>query len=124
MLEKAVDFQNNNLGEVTTPVWDELDAQHYKLWSDARSKHQQRTQELAEYRRVSLSTSHQARIALLEEQLQQTSNEKIQKMRESQIASAEADYARRTQELDIAMERADIIAGAVAYGVITIENGD
>ena len=124
LLEKAVDFQNNNLGEVTTPVWDELDAQHYKLWSDARSKHQQRTQELAEYRRVSLSTSHQARIALLEEQLQQTSNEKIQKMRESQIASAEADYARRTQELDIAMERADIIAGAVAYGVITIENGD
>ena len=120
LLEKAVDFPNNNLGEVTSPVWDELDAQHYKLWSDARLKHQQRTQELAEYRRVSLSTSHQARIALLEEQLQQTSNEKIQKMRESQIASAEADYARRTQELDIAMERADIIACTVAYGLITV----
>ncbi len=120
LLEKAVDFPNNNLREVPSPVWDELDAQHYKLWSDARTKHQQRTQELAEYRRVSLSTSHQARVALLEEQLQQTSNEQIQKMRESQIASAEADYARRTQELDIAMERADIIAGTVAYGVITV----
>jgi superfamily II DNA or RNA helicase len=120
LLEKAVDGLSGIAGEVPSSVWDTLDEQHYKLWSDAKAKHQQRTQELAEYRRVSLSTSHQARMALLGEQLQQTSNDKIQKMRESQIATAEADYARRTQELDIAMERADIIASAVAYGVITI----
>ena len=42
-------------------------------------------------------------------------------MRQSQIAAAEADYQRRTQELDSAMERADIIAEPVAYGVLTIE---
>lgn len=120
LLETATDFPSNNLGDVNSPVWDELDAQHYTLWSDARTKHRQRTQELAEYRRVSLSTSHKARMALLEEQLQQTSNDKIQKMRESQIATAEADYARRVQELDIAMERADVIAGTVAYGLITV----
>ena len=61
-----------------------------------------------------------ARIALLEEQLSQATNEKIQKMRRSQIAAAEADYARRIQEMDIALERADIVAGPVAYGVIKI----
>ena len=65
---------------------------------------------MAEYRRESLSTSHRARIALLEEQLNQATNEKIQKMRQSQIATAEADYARRIQDLDIAMERADVTA--------------
>lgn len=102
-------------------MWDDLDAQHYKLWSEARAKHRRRTQELAEYRRESLATSHRARIALLEEQLKQASNEKIQKMRQSQIAAAEADYARRIQDLDIAMERADITAGTVAYGVLTVE---
>ena len=120
LLETATDFSSSNLGDLDTIVWDELDAQHYSLWSDARTKHQQRTQELAEYRRVSLSTSHTARKALLEEQLQQTNNDKIQKMRESQIATAEADYARRIQELDIAIERADVIAGTVAYGLITV----
>lgn len=121
LLEKAVDLTTNDQGESGVPVWKELDDQHYNLWSEARAKHRQRTQELAEYRRESLSTSHRARIALLEEQLRQASNEKIQKMRQSQIAAAEADYARRIQGLDIAMERADITAEPVAYGVIQVE---
>ena len=42
-------------------------------------------------------------------------------MRQSQIGTAEADYARRIQDLDIAMERADVTAEPVAYGVIDIE---
>lgn len=120
LLEKAMDATTDGSVDSSSPVWDELDAQHYKLWSEARAKHRQRTKELAEYRRESLSTSHRARIALLEEQLDQANNEKIQKMRQSQIAAAEADYARRIQDLDIAMERADVIAEPVAYGVIHV----
>lgn len=121
LLEKAadVDIQNG-----TSRVWDELDAQHYKLWVEAREQHRQRTKELAEYRRESLSTSHRARMALLNEQLTQATNEKIQKMRQSQIASAEADYARHIQELDIAIERADVTTEVVAYGVIEVKRGD
>lgn len=124
LLEKAVDATTDDSGSSGFPVWNELDAHHYKLWSEARVKHQQRTQELARYRRESLSTSHKARIALLEEQLKQASNEKIQKMRQSQIAAAEADYARHIQELDIAMERADVVAELVAYGVIEVTEGE
>lgn len=124
LLEEAVDFPTDIQGGNGSVVWDELDMQHYKLWSEAREKHRQRTQELAEYRRESLSTSHRARIALLEEQLKQASNEKIQKMRQSQITAAEADYARHIHELDIAMERADVIAEPVAYGVIYITGGN
>ena len=44
-------------------------------------------------------------------------------MRQSQIVTAEADYARRIQELDIAMERADVVAEPVAYGVIQVIGG-
>ncbi len=105
-------------------IWDGLDAQHHRLWSKARKNHQQRTRELAEYRRESLTTSHRARISLLEEQLSQASNEKILKMRRSQIAAAEADYARRIQELDIAMERAEVTAAPVAYGVIQVDGDE
>ncbi len=120
LLEKATDLAVDDQKEVDMASWDALDAQHYNLWSDARTKHRQRTQELAEFRRESLTTSHRARIALLEEQLRQASNEKIQKMRQAQISAAEADYARRIQELDIALERAEITAEPVAYGVIHI----
>lgn len=120
LLEKVVDNSIVNPADLSETVWDDLDAQHYTLWNAAKTKHRQRTQELAEYRRESLASSHRARIALLAEQLQQVTNEKIQKMRQSQIDIANEDYARRIQELDIALEKADIIAGAVAYGVITI----
>ncbi|MFZ4703310.1 MAG: helicase-related protein, partial [Candidatus Methylumidiphilus sp.] len=123
LLEKAVDATIENPGGSVSPVWDELDTQHYKQWSEARGKHRQRTQELAAYRRESSSTSHRARIALLEEQLKQASNEKIQKMRQSQITTADADYARHIQDLDIALERADVIAEPVAYGIMYIEKG-
>lgn len=120
LLEKATDLDIENAKAIDPNCWDTLDAQHYELWSDARSKHRKRTQELAKFRRESLTTSHRARIALLEEQLRQASNEKIQKMRQSQISAAEADYARRIQDLEIAMEKAEITTEPVAYGVIQI----
>ena len=41
-------------------------------------------------------------------------------MRQSQIDSAEADYARRIEDLGRAMERADVIAEPVAYGILNI----
>ena len=123
-LKKAEEAPTDKAESVDPSVWDDLDTQHYKLWSEARAKHRRRTQELAEYRRESLATSHRARIALLEEQLKQATNEKIQKMRQSQIAAAEADYARRIQDLDIAMERADVTAGPVAYGILQVSLGD
>ena len=119
LLEKAVDADDQNESNAT--VWDELDAHHYKLWSKERTDHQQRNQELAKYRTESLSTSHQARMALLVEQFAQANDEKIQRMRQSQIKSATADYNRRIQELDNAMEKADVIAEPVAYGILTIE---
>jgi hypothetical protein len=79
--------------------------------------------ELAQFRRESLTTSHRARIALLKDQLEQATDEKIRRMRQAQIKAAEEDYARRVQELDIAAERADITAKPVAYGVISIYGG-
>ena len=121
LLEKAQDVMSDDQGGHASPVWDEFDSQHHKLWSETRARHQQQTQELAAYRRESLSTSHRARIALLEEQLEQANNENIQRMRQSQIAAATADYERRTQELNSDLEKADIITELVAYGILTIE---
>lgn len=121
LLEKAEDYETDESDNISNSLWDELDVQHYNLWVEARKKHRQRTHELVEFRRESLSTSHKARISLLEEQLAQATNEKIQKMRKAQIDAAEADFARRTQDLDMALERADILAEPVAFGMIYIK---
>ena len=121
LLEKAVEAAADEQGDSNSAAWDELEAQHYQLWSAAREVHRQRTQELAAYRSESLSKSHQARIGLLNEQLERANDEKIQRMRQSQIDSAEADYARRIEELDRAIERADVVHEPVAYGVLIVE---
>ena len=59
-------------------------------------------------------------MSLLLEQMEQANDEKIKRMRQAQIEAAENDYARRSQEIDIAVERADITTEAVAYGVIHV----
>ena len=118
LLEKAVDHENWETSEPFT--WDELDQRHHQLWTETLEKHRQNTRELAQYRRESLSTSHQARIKLLEYQRTQVDDPNIQRMRGYQIANAEADYKRRIQELDAAMEKADITTEPVAYGILEV----
>lgn len=101
-------------------VRNELDAVHHRLWSSARQAHRQRTEATARARRESLTTSHNARTALLREQLATTPNDKIRRMRQAQIDTAEADYGRRMDELSGAGDKADILARPVAFGVIEV----
>lgn len=124
LLEQAVDCPDAMPGGFDDSVRNTLDSHHHRLWNDAKDRHRQETQKMAEHRRESLSTSHRARIARLKEQLDQATNEKIQIMRQSQIAVAEADYDRRIQELDIALEKVDILTNPVAYGVIHVSGGN
>lgn len=101
-------------------AWDPLESQHYRRWSDERSRHRRETVEVAEYRKQSLLSSHRARIGLIREQLGVTTDERIRRMKESQISTAEADFTRRMQEIDIALERTDITVDVVAYGSLVV----
>lgn len=119
LLEKAAD---SHIRESDPPPEREaLETAHQQLWAEAREEHQRRTRELANHRKENLSTSHQKRIALLERQRDRVDDANIRRMRESEIANAQADYNRRIRELDDAMTTADITAEAVAYGILEVE---
>ena len=118
LLEKAIDHDDQGISK--SFAWDELDKQHHQLWVETLEEHRQNTRELAQYRRESLSTSHQARIKLLEFQRSQVDDLNIQRMRTYQIANAKADYKRRIQELESAMAKADITTELVAYGILEV----
>lgn len=107
-------------------LFDQLDAAHYELWAKARCDHKEQNQRIADYRRESLTTSHRGRVAMLEDRLAQATNEKIRRMRQGQLSNAEVDYQRRLADLDEAVQKADLNAEPVAYGVIilTREEGD
>lgn len=125
ILEKGNPLVVDEPKNVLSPeVIEGLEAQHYTHWAEARAKHQAHTRETVRYRKESLMISHAASVSLLKEQLSQATDERIRRMRESQIVGSEADYARHNQDLDIAAERADITAQPVAFGILKIQGGD
>ncbi len=120
LLETAED--NDIGGDVNLTDQKALEEQHHALWTEAREKHRERTREIVEYQKESLSTSHQKRITLLEKQIEEVPDPNIQRMRRQQIANAEVDYNRRVQELEEGMEKADITTELVAYGILEVSN--
>ena len=99
-----------------------LDAQHYALWVEAKQKHEATTRQLATYRLASLETSHRARLALLNEQLLKATDERIRRMRQSQITSAESDFRASAAEIERSITEADITAQPIAYGVMRVKH--
>ncbi len=97
-----------------------LEKKHHALWSAARREHVERNAQMAAYKKESLTASHRARIALLEDQLKLVSDEKIQRMRRSEMESAQADYERRMKQIDDALAKADIFAQSAAFGVMRV----
>jgi hypothetical protein len=100
-----------------------LESVHYARWSDSRANHVEQVSQVAGSRLASLRVTHEARIALLEEQRDQASDDRIRRMRESQIDTARLDFERRSAELGEAQLRADVVAEPVAFGVLVIEKG-
>ena len=119
LLEKAV---NNDISrDESLTAQETLERMHHLLWTEAREEHRGQIRSIVEYRRENLLTSHQKRIALLEEKIKRVPDPNIQRMRRQEIANAEADYNRRVQELEKGTEKADITAELVAYGILTVE---
>jgi ATP-dependent helicase HepA len=100
----------------------DLDAKHHTMWQKARDDHRTHAARVAAFQRESLKTSHAARRALLREQLAQAQEDRIRRMRQSQIDTAELDYQRHLQDIDLAIARADIISEEVASGIILIHD--
>ncbi|MEQ1543659.1 SNF2-related protein [Methyloglobulus sp.] len=98
-----------------------LERFHYTIWLDTRAAHIEQVQQHTRSRLDSLKTTHTARIAVLEEQRDLNPSENIKRMRTSQMTSANRDYHQQVERLEQATKRADILAEAVAFGVLVVE---
>jgi len=99
-----------------------LEQSHYQSWTQARAQHIERVADLARARTASITTTHAARLALLEEQRDMATDSRIRRMRDAQTDTARRDFDRRAEQLNKAAAQGDIIAEAVAFGVLMVEN--
>ena len=103
---------------------DALDHRHHDEWSVARANHVAENRELVQHRLQSLKVSHQARCRLLEDQVQRATDDRIRRMKESELARAGYDCERRVAELEEAANSADIHATQVVFGMLTVTMSD
>jgi ERCC4-related helicase len=121
LLETAT-AANAPVQDITAEEERALETHHYRLWIDQRASHIEQVAQTTQARLASLNTTHAARIALLEEQRDQANDARIRRMKESQIETARRDYKTRAEALRMAPEQADVIAEAVAFGVLMVES--
>jgi hypothetical protein len=99
---------------------DALEEAHYALWCDERATFRGQSRASIDAQLSSLRTTQKARVAQLEEQLSSADDQRIQRMRHSQLESAESDFSRRERDLEMAAEKSDVLAEPIAYGVLEV----
>jgi len=121
LIETAEACEGFNANLPPQASFDTIEQSHYEIFSQARSLHRSHEQELVTFQKASLQASHVARVANLRDMIAGATNDKIRVMREAELANAEADYQHRINDLDRAADQADILAQAVARGVVHIK---
>ena len=118
LLENATD--DKNATPITIDEETNLENLHYKTWINQRCLHIETVTQSAEIRINSLRSSHDARIALLEEQRNNATDARIRRMKDGQIESANRDYERRLSELSLVKSQAEIISEVTVLGVLQV----
>jgi hypothetical protein len=98
----------------------ELEERQYTEWANARSAHVERTRAHVDSQAASLRATHGARLELLEDHLARATDERIRRMRESELASAEADFERRVGELAMSVDRSELTSELLCSGTIEV----
>jgi len=124
LLRDAVDIIEEDINFISEEIINEFNALHYILWDVAKYEHSKENQRIVEYQKQSLETSHNARISLLTESLRNNPDERIKRMRQSEIFKINADYERHFKELEEAVKRVDIKFLPIVYGVLRVKGGN
>lgn len=105
-------------------VFDALDDRHHARWARAQAQHIAENRQMVEHRVQSLTASHSARVHVIQDQIDRTTNEKIRIMRNAELARATADYQRRIERLNDAAESGDIRTNPIVFGLLEIASAE
>lgn len=107
---------------VSREEWKELDRIHYKQWVSARANHIEENRAQVDHKLQSLRASYEGQRGILTEQLNSATNEKIRRMRASQIARAEANFNDQSEKLKLVGENGDIHYHQIVRGHLRVIN--
>jgi len=106
--------------ELNSSKWEDVEKMHHSMWTDTLEAHKRKTEEMILYKESSLQTSHNARIATLNEQLSKSKNDTYRVLTEGKIKRANEDFAMHMESLEQSKDKADILFELLAYGLLIV----
>lgn len=102
-------------------AWDQMDHLHYDKWQEAKDAFKTEVKNDCEYRLEQLRHSFNKREAIFRKLIQNADNEKIIRMRQSQLETLTADFASQKKTIAETVRRVDIRTNLQVRGVLHVE---
>lgn len=100
--------------------WNVLEGKHIRLWQEERAKNAETEKVSASYKLESLANNARAKRKAIENQLRDAVDERLIRMKQSELENAEERYQASADRIKRQVEQADIHTTLIANGVIRI----
>lgn len=108
---------------VDQDIWAALEPLHLAMWQKEKEQYFSNVQSMANYKLESIRSNYSNRKRNLEQKIKDSTDERIIRMRESELQAATEKYNYRVVEIDECIKRADIHTTLIAHGIIDIRKG-
>lgn len=100
--------------------WDDLELIHARKWKEAKEKYISDAANTATFKIGSLENTYRNKVRALEQQLHDTYDEQIRRMKAGELDATREDFTRRTEKIRLEQSQSDIHTTLLANGFIVI----
>lgn len=102
-------------------IWDAMDKLHYDRWQSEKASYATAVRKECEYRLDQLNHSYQQRATIFRGMIRNTEDERIKRMRQSQLDKLTADFEQQKKSIDETIQRVDIHTNLQVKGILHVE---
>lgn len=119
IMQYATDYHEAN-GDYREK-WNSMDVIHYEKWKEVKAEYVQDVKAECDYRLEQLAHSTNQREVIFRDMIAKAEDEKIIRMRTSQLEKLRLDFKRQKKEMDEIVTRAEIKTNLLVKGILHVE---
>lgn len=101
-------------------IWDKMDKLHYEKWQHDKDEYEKGVRDECEYRLEQLTHSFNQRATILKSMIGKAEDDRIRRMRQSQLSKLEKDFETQKNNIDEIMQSVDIRTNLQVKGIIHV----
>lgn len=118
-IQYSSEYEYDDAGHET--VWDAMDRLHYGKWQAEKAVYTENVRNECEYRLERLRHSFNQREAIFRNMIKNAEDERIIRMRQSQLDKLTADFEAQQRKIDETVKRVDIHTNLQVKGILHVE---